>query len=71
MASGIKSRIDTVIITPAEKARANVISLSLFLMLKSTGIIPINVEKPARVVITNAIKSPIVIYASDLFDIIS
>ena len=69
MDSGIKSIRDTVNMTPAEKARANVISLSLFLIGNKTGIIPIKVESPARVVITNAIVSPTFTYASILRDI--
>lgn len=49
--SGIKEINDIVIITPAEKAREDVIIFSLLLLLSRQGITPRSVENPARVVI--------------------
>ena len=58
---GIKSNIETAIITPAAKERLPAIILFLSKILKKTGKIPITVDKPAKLVKIKAIciKSPI------------
>ena len=48
MDSGIRSVIDMQIITPDANAHAEEIILSLFLILKKMGIIPIRVDNPAK-----------------------
>lgn len=47
-ASGMRSVIETQIITPAAKDKAQLISRSLFLTEKKIGIVPMRVESPAR-----------------------
>ena len=59
--SGIKSRIETHIITADANEHDAAITLSLFLILKKIGIVPISVENPANVVRINGYnikKSP-------------
>lgn len=53
MLSGIKSIIDTVIITPDAKLSADTSILFVFIF-KNIGIVPNSVDKPASVVRINA-----------------
>ena len=55
MDSGIKSVIDTHIITPLAKARDEQIILLLFLNFMNIGIVPIKVDNPAIEVSKKAI----------------
>ena len=53
--SGIKSVNDIKIITDDAKASEDIIILSLFFLFKNITILPINVERPAKVVSKNEI----------------